>query len=72
MKTQADTQEIPKWVDIIKRLRRDLDETQAQFGERFGVTQSAVAQWEAGTTAPPAAVLLLAMERSAHMTNTVT
>ncbi len=36
---------IPK---IIKLKRRLLNETQTQFGERFGVTHAAVSEWESG------------------------
>ena len=32
----------------IKRVRESLRESQAKFGERFGVTQQAVGLWERG------------------------
>lgn len=36
----------------IRAIRDELELTQAQLGERLGVSQPAVAQWEAGTTKP--------------------
>lgn len=36
----------------ISRVRRHLGETQAEFGERFGVDQSTVSKWESGKQVP--------------------
>lgn len=36
----------------ISRLRRHLGETQATFGERFGVDQSTISKWESGRQVP--------------------
>ena len=46
----------PRWNTLIKQTRRRLKESQRAFGERFGVTQSAVSDWERGMTYPPADV----------------
>jgi transcriptional regulator with XRE-family HTH domain len=38
--------------DDIRRLRFEMRMTLAEFGEKFGVTESAVSRWEAGITHP--------------------
>ena len=58
MKTQA-----PIWATQIKALRLKLGETQAQFGDRFKVSQVAVSLWESGENEPPAMVFMFLMEQ---------
>ena len=44
------------WGPVIKRKRRDLAETQAAFGSRFGVSAVAVSYWERNMREIPARV----------------
>ena len=53
---------LPEWALLIRKRRIQLGETQKQFAKRFKVTQPAVAQWEAGLTAPPPEVFMLLMD----------
>lgn len=46
----------PQWAELIKVKRLELQETQAEFGVRFGVSDAAVSYWESGTYDPPANV----------------
>lgn len=41
-------------------LRRSLGESQATFGDRFGVTQGSVSRWENGAMPDPSAIAVLA------------
>jgi DNA-binding transcriptional regulator YiaG len=53
------TQEkLPTWAIQIKTVRRSLQESQAEFGLRWGVTKQAVSFWENGIYEPPAAVIV--------------
>ena len=56
MKHEGNTVSSPKWAEIIKQKRKELGETQAQFGARFGVTYNAVSAWENGIADPPGEV----------------
>lgn len=47
-----ETTQAPKWSQLLQRLRDQLGESQTEFGARFGVTKSAVSQWENGQTSP--------------------
>ncbi|MDP6833086.1 MAG: S24 family peptidase [Alphaproteobacteria bacterium] len=40
------------WADIVRRLRRERRQTQAQFAAALGTTQATVSRWEAGRQAP--------------------
>lgn len=53
--------DLPEWAEKIRRVRFDLDETQAEFGARFGVTQQAVANWEIGKSEPGATVMMFVL-----------
>lgn len=46
----------PLWGELIRKKRTELGETQAEFGERFGVTYVAVSLWEAGKRDVPGEV----------------
>lgn len=46
----------PKWPELIYKKRKELKESQAEFGKRFDVSQAAVSDWERGISEPPAAV----------------
>lgn len=39
---------------IVKRTRKGLGMTQAQFSETFGIPKMVISQWERGTRKPPA------------------
>jgi len=41
--------------EVIKKLRHDLDHTQAEMAAKLGVTVQAYQNWEAGKTIPQAA-----------------
>lgn len=43
--------------EIIKTTRESLFETRIEFGKRFGVTDTAVYQWEAGSREAPYRVI---------------
>jgi len=45
--------------DRIRRLRKQHDETQAEFCQRLGVTVHALRYWEQGQSEPPRPVELL-------------
>jgi DNA-binding transcriptional regulator YiaG len=49
---------LPVWAVRIKARRDKLQETQAQFGARWGVGKMAVSKWESGKSEPPADVLV--------------
>lgn len=57
MQTNTDIA-LPQWAVMIKELRLRLDESQEQFGARFGVTKMSVSYWESGQADPPSAVLM--------------
>lgn len=44
----GNTQKDWPWAKLLKQKRRQLGETQAEFGKRFGVSFVAVSYWEAG------------------------
>lgn len=44
--------------DRIKNMRTQLNLSQAEFGKKVGVTQQAVAMWEAGKRTPPESAIL--------------
>lgn len=44
----------------IRRIRQTLGESQAEFAERFGVTQGSVSRWETGSMPDPSAIATLA------------
>jgi transcriptional regulator with XRE-family HTH domain len=44
----------------IRTARRSLGESQAEFGERFGVTQGSVSRWESGAMPEPPVIAQLA------------
>lgn len=46
------TLQAPKWSQLLQSLREQLRESQTEFGAHFGVTKSAVSQWENGQTTP--------------------
>jgi transcriptional regulator with XRE-family HTH domain len=46
----------------IREARKALNMNQAQFGEKLGVSQSAVSNWESGRDKPSGAMLLLLSE----------
>ena len=48
----------------IKGKRKDLGETQAQFGKRFGKSHAAVSEWEAGKAEAPYVVIEFCLPRS--------
>lgn len=50
-------QDLAKKISV---LRRSLGDSQAEFGERFGVTQGSVSRWENGSMPDPAAIAKLA------------
>lgn len=52
---------LPEWAMLVRALRKQLGETQEQFGKRFGVTQVSVSLWESGDNEPPAKVLVVAL-----------
>lgn len=52
----------PQWAKLIKVKRLELEETQAEFGARFGVSDAAVSYWESGTYEPSAEVLMWVLE----------
>lgn len=60
MKHEGTTQKSPvprpKWPEIIRQKRKNLGETQAEFGKRFKFSQVAVSDWERGVSEPPAVV----------------
>ncbi len=43
--------------EIVKQFRKELGETQTQFGDRFGVTANTVSRWESGIYQVPNAVI---------------
>ena len=49
-------QDPPKWAEMIYNARKNLGETQAEFGVRFGVTYVAVSLWETGKRDVPGEV----------------
>jgi transcriptional regulator with XRE-family HTH domain len=51
------TRGLPEWAKNLKKFRKQQGYSQAGFGEKFQVTQQAVAKWEAGESEPPVAVL---------------
>lgn len=50
----------------VRRIRRQLGLTQAEFAKRFGLSQRTVEQWEQGRAVPdrPARILLAVIERN--------
>jgi len=52
-------------VPNVRRLRKRLGITQAEFAKRFGLSRRTVEQWEQGRTVPdrPARILLAVIER---------
>jgi putative transcriptional regulator len=52
----------------VRRIRQHLDLTQAEFAERFGLSQRTIEQWEQGRAVPdrPARILLAVIERNPH------
>jgi len=48
----------------IKEKRKDLGETQAQFGKRFGKSHAAVSEWESGKAEAPYVVIEFCLVRS--------
>lgn len=50
----------------IKAKRKQLGETQAQFGKRFGVSHAAVSDWEAGKSEAPYKVLEYFLSKEVH------
>ena len=63
--TQA---ELPIWAVKIKARRLFLDETQTEFGGRWGVGKMAVSQWESGRSEPPADVLVWVLHQALELT----
>jgi transcriptional regulator with XRE-family HTH domain len=61
---QPQAKRLPVWCVNIKKLREDKNETQEEFGERFGVTKQAVSSWETATYEPPVRVLVYLMNES--------
>ena len=49
--------------DRIKQIRKDADLSQTKFGERLGVTLSAVQKWEMGHNQPDASSIKLMCEK---------
>lgn len=56
------TQAFPRFALLVKQVRKELNETQEEFGKRFNVSQPAVAQWELGQSEPTAEVVMWIME----------
>jgi transcriptional regulator with XRE-family HTH domain len=48
----------------IKEKRKQLGETQASFGKRFGKSHAAVSEWESGKAEAPYAVIEFCLVRS--------
>jgi transcriptional regulator with XRE-family HTH domain len=46
----------PQWAELIKQKRKQLGESQTEFGKRFNVSHAAVSQWESGTNDVPGEV----------------
>lgn len=61
MRVTKKPDDLPEWAEKIRRVRFDLNETQAEFGARFGVTQQAVAGWENGIFEPGATVMMFVL-----------
>lgn len=61
MTTRAIT---PNWAGLISRVRRELGESQATFGKRFGMSQAMVSYWESGSFDPPGEVTWFVMART--------
>lgn len=51
------TRRLPEWAINLKKFRKQEGFSQNSFGEKFGVTQQAVAYWESGKFEPPVEVL---------------
>lgn len=63
---------LPLWAVNLKLARKKREETQEEFGKRFGVTQQAVAFWESGTYEPAARVFVwLLVELGAITTSSI-
>lgn len=54
----------PEWAKSLKKCRKEADLSQAEFGDKFGVSAMAVSYWESGTNEPPAKVLFWILEAS--------
>lgn len=53
---KKDTPYRPQWHQLLKAARTDLGESQKKFGERLGVTESAISRWEAGKRDMPSEI----------------
>lgn len=52
------------WGDRVRKVRRDMGMTQAQFAELTGFGEKAIAAWEAGRNTPDVPEASVALERS--------
>lgn len=62
----GDAKRVPVWTwgDRVRKARRDLGLTQAEFAELTGYTDKAIAAWESGRNTPNVAVISLVLERA--------
>jgi DNA-binding XRE family transcriptional regulator len=49
---------LPRWAEHVQALRKKLNLTQAEFGNRLGYSSMTVSRWERGLQKPPADCLL--------------
>lgn len=52
-----------KFPELIKQVRDELYETQAEFGKRFEVSHASVSDWESGKTEAPYKVLSFVLQK---------